>query len=369
MPLLNKSEWKEFLNKHPNAHILQDAAWGELKGGSGWEVERVVMGEVGAQILFKPLPLGYCVAYIPRGPVVPPGWEWGTDAGEYSFTPPCPPNFGGKADSPRIGGRGAEGVNGYAGDGFWAEVDAICRPRRAVFLKVEPDLWQDAAAQGHTSPPGFRPSLHNIQPARTIIISLQEGEDEILGRMKSKTRYNIRLAGRKEVVVRQSSNVEEFYETLTGTAGRAEFGIHTLEYYQRAFELFAPSGKCQLFTAEYKSQPLASVMVFARGERSWYFYGASSPEHRDLMPTYLVQWEAMRWAKEQGCTSYDLWGVPDEDFATLEDQFMERHDGLWSVYRFKRGFGGQLKRTRGPWDRVYKPTLYAAYRWWAGRGE
>jgi lipid II:glycine glycyltransferase (peptidoglycan interpeptide bridge formation enzyme) len=103
-------------------------------------------------------------------------------------------------------------------------------------------------------------------------------------------------------------------------------------------------------------------MVFQYGDRSWYFYGASSDQHRELMPTYLVQWEAMRWAKARGCRTYDLWGVPDEDFDTLEEQFMSRNDGLWGVYRFKRGFGGQLLRASGPWDRVYNPALYALYK-------
>ena len=91
---------------------------------------------------------------------------------------------------------------------------------------------------------------------------------------------------------------------------------------------------------------------------SWYFYGASGNEHRDKMPTYLLQWEAMRWAKSLGCTTYDLWGVPDEDAEKLEAEFAERRDGLWSVYRFKRGFGGRLVRSVGAWDRVYAPLRY-----------
>ena len=334
MPIINKTEWKQFLEKHPHAHILQDAVWGELKSEFGWEVEHVIVGDVGAQILLKPLPLGFSIAYIPRGPVTPPDLDW----------------------------------RSHAWEGFLAEVDAFCRKRRAILLKVEPDLWAGDPAPDRYPPPGFQPSSQTIQPPRTILISLSEDEDAILGRMKSKTRYNIRLAGRKGVVVRQSSDVEGFYKILTGTATRAEFGVHSLAYYQKVFELFVPEGKCKLFVAEYKGQPLAGVMVFARGERAWYFYGASSSEHRDLMPTYLVQWEAMCWAKEQGCTSYDLWGVPDADIDILEEHFLERRDGLWSVYRFKRGFGGELERTQGPWDRVYQPFLYRLYSWWVGRG-
>jgi lipid II:glycine glycyltransferase (peptidoglycan interpeptide bridge formation enzyme) len=87
------------------------------------------------------------------------------------------------------------------------------------------------------------------------------------------------------------------------------------------------------------------------------------------MPTYLLQWEAIRWAKARGCAEYDLWGVPDEDEETLEAQFESRHDGLWGVYRFKRGFGGQLKRAAQALDRVYNPLLYWIYLVWIKKGD
>jgi len=103
-------------------------------------------------------------------------------------------------------------------------------------------------------------------------------------------------------------------------------------------------------------------MVFASGKRAWYFYGASTNEERNRMPTYLLQWKAMLWAKKQGCTEYDLWGVPDEELETLESEFNNQSKGLWGVYRFKRGFGGELKRADNPYDRVYKPLIYMAYK-------
>jgi lipid II:glycine glycyltransferase (peptidoglycan interpeptide bridge formation enzyme) len=136
-----------------------------------------------------------------------------------------------------------------------------------------------------------------------------------------------------------------------------------LAYYQRAFELFYSVGKCELLVASFEDQPLAALMVLAQGQRAYYLFGASSNSHRNRMPTYLLQWEAIRWAKKKGCNQYDLWGIPDEDVDTLEAQFSKRSDGLWGVYRFKRGFGGQTKRSEQAWDLVYNPTLYAVYRW------
>jgi peptidoglycan pentaglycine glycine transferase (the first glycine) len=323
MPSVTLQDWTEFYEKHPGAHLLQSPAWGQLKASYGWEPVWIVREGIGAQLLFQKLPLGYQIAYLPRGPL-------GVDQ------PGSHPRW----------------------EAFQSDMDQICRERRAVFLKIEADLWED---EGCAAPPGFRISSHSIQPPRTILVSLHEPEEVILERMKSKTRYNIRLAAKKGVTVRSIDDVGIFYHLLEHTSERSEFGIHTREYYRRTYALFHQRGECQLFVAEYQEKPLASIMVFARGERCWYFYGASSREHSDLMPTYLVQWEAMRWAKRRGCRSYDLWGVPDQEESILEEDFTSRSDGLWGVYRFKRGFGGDLKRSCGPWDKAYHPLLYTAY--------
>jgi len=318
-------EWNSLLEKCPEAHILQSANWGELKSQFGWKTTRLIAGNIGAQVLFQPLPFGYHVGYIPKGPIF----------------------LDGQFDSP-------------SWELFQDKLDILCREYKTVFVKIEPDGWDDDLYK-HIRHLGYRKSGNSIQPPRTILVDLNDPEEQILARMKSKTRYNIRLAEKKEVSVKQLDNIEPFYKLLENTAGRSEFGIHTREYYQAVFDLFYPSGVCKLFIAEYQDQPLASIMVFVHGKRCWYFYGASSNEHRDRMPTYLVQWEAMRWAKEQGCVSYDLWGVPDEDQETLEKNFMERSDGLWGVYRFKRGFGGELKRSSNSLEKEYSPLLYLIY--------
>jgi peptidoglycan pentaglycine glycine transferase (the first glycine) len=327
MPSVTIQQWNEFISGCPQAHVLQSPAWGELKSQFGWESCWVIHGKLGAQILFQKVPLGYQVAYLPRGPISCEGAVF---------------------DHPDW-------------NDFQKDLDILCRERKAVFLKIEPDCWQENDSLTPVPPAGYKPSPHSIQPPRTILISLEGSEDEILARMKSKTRYNIRLAEKKGITVRQLDDVGPFYYLLENTSDRAAFGIHTKEYYQKAFELFQKSGECQLFLAEYEGLPLASIMVFLRGKRSWYFYGASSNQHRERMPTYLVQWEAIRWAKQHGCQNYDLWGVPDEDGDTLEKNFADRSDGLWGVYRFKRGFGGELKRVCGPWDRVYHPSIYFLY--------
>jgi peptidoglycan pentaglycine glycine transferase (the first glycine) len=181
--------------------------------------------------------------------------------------------------------------------------------------------------------------------------------------MKQKTRYNIRLAGRKGVTVREGDEADlpAFYHLMKVTAERDGFGIHSREYYETVHRLLVPADQGRLLLAEYEGQLLAGLVATAFGQRACYMYGASSDEHRNLMPSYLLQWEAMLWARERGCRSYDLWGVPDEDEETLEAEFAQRNDGLWGVYRFKRGFGGRVVRTIGAWDLVYAPLRYRLY--------
>jgi lipid II:glycine glycyltransferase (peptidoglycan interpeptide bridge formation enzyme) len=253
------------------------------------------------------------------------------------------------------------------GDNSWEtlapEVIGFCKHLKVAFLKIEPDLWEGL---GKPTKPyrGFITSPHSIQPLRTSIIRLDGDENSILSRMKQKTRYNINLALRKGVVVRAFTDIKLFHDLMEITGERDQFGVHNLSYYQMAYDLFHSRGGCELFLAQFDNEPLAALMVFAQGNRAWYLYGGSTNLHRDRMPNYLLQWEAMRWARMMGCTEYDLWGIPDEDELILEEKFLTRGDGLWGVYRFKRGFGGEVRRGIGPWDFVFNPILYKLYRLW-----
>lgn len=329
--IVNSDAWRQFLAAQPRVHLLQTTEWGQLKTAFGWDAIRLLSGHTGVQILFRRLPLGFSLAYLPK---------------------PLP--------------------SAYQSPDLWEEVDALCRRKRAVFLKLEPDEWQEPPSP-HPSPvsrlTGFFPSWHNIQPPRTVVVDLCGSEDDVLARMKQKTRYNIRLALKKEVTVRPWDDLAGFHRLMLVTGGRDGFGVHALQYYQRAYDLFHPAGMADLLLAEYDGRPLAALMVFARDGRAYYLYGASSDEERNRMPTYLLQWEAMRWARARGAEEYDLWGVPDADEATLEAQFEGRRDGLWGVYRFKRGFGGEVMRAHQALDRIYNPLLYRAYQWWMSRRE
>jgi len=325
MHLVNKSEWDIWLSQHMNYHILQTSQWGSLKENFGWLSFRIINEDVGAQILFRKLPLGLKIAYIPKGPIGKPSLS------------------------------------------FWTQVDELCKIQKAVFLKIEPDLWEgDPFDHWEEDQNRFLPSV-SIQPRQTIVLNLESTEEVWLNRMKQKTRYNIKLADKKDICIKESDDIETFFKIMVSTGNRDKFGIHSKQYYTNVYNQFKDSGKVLLLIAFYLDQPLAGLISFYQGYRAWYFYGASNEIERNRMPTYLLQLHAMRWAAMNGCSEYDLWGIPDENEDKLEKDFMARTDGLWGVYRFKRGFGGEIKRYHTAYDRVYNKTFYKLYQFYASR--
>jgi lipid II:glycine glycyltransferase (peptidoglycan interpeptide bridge formation enzyme) len=320
--LPSRASWDQFIARDPHGHLLQTWAWGDLKAAFGWRpvrllVERDDQWVAGAQVLYRsfgPLTLGY----VPKGPVL-------------------------ASDDPQDM------------DLLWAAIHRRSRRMRAVALKVEPEWRADDEAQAHARlrMAGFQPSSQTIQPRRTIIVDLRAEEDEILARMKPKWRYNVGLSIRKGVEVHAagSEEIERFFALMQITGERDAFGIHSLDYYRQAWELFAPVDRVRLLIASYEGAPLAGLMVYAFNGMAWYMYGASSLEQRNLMPNHQLQWRAMQWAKSVGCRQYDLWGITDTDPDDLNAE-------LAGVERFKAGFGGDVVRYVGAYDYVYIRPLY-----------
>jgi len=332
---LPPSLWDAFVAAQPAAHLLQSSRWGTLKAQFGWRVERVALerdGRIvagGAQVMLRPLPWGQTLAYVPKGPLV----DW----------------------------NDAEQVRPLL-----EAIAAVARRHRAVALKIEPDLPDDPQLAARLAGYGFRPG-HTVQPRSTIVVDLTPEPRAILARMKSKWRYNVRLAARKEVTVREGTEADlpAFQQLMEETGRRDDFAVHSGDYHAAAYRLFAPARQAVWLLAEYESKLLAGIVVFGFGDKAWYFWGASSGQHRNLMPNHALQWAAMRWARERGCRTYDLWGIPDQvgaDPAAYEDPENWGTGGLWGVYRFKRGFGGRVVCTIGAWDLVYSAVGYGLYR-------
>ena len=330
-PTLTSAVWDALIARDPRGHLLQTWAWGDLKGGFGWTPLRLAVEQdgvlvAGAQVLYRRAG-PFAIGYVPKGPAF-------------------------------------AGADEAAVDALWEALHRECRRRRALLLKVEPE-WRDEETACHDAlrARGLAPSPTTVQPRRTIIVDLQADDEALLARMKPKWRYNVRLSERKGIAVRSAGveGLDAFYALMAVTGERDTFGIHSKAYYRRALELFAPQGRVQLMLAEYEGQPVAGLMAYAFNGQAWYFYGASGNAHRERMPNHALQWRAMQWAKEEGCSQYDLWGIPDVD----EDPETAPLSG---VQRFKEGFGGEIVRYVGAYDRMYHPRLYGLLeRAWALR--
>jgi peptidoglycan pentaglycine glycine transferase (the first glycine) len=330
--------WDDFVAAHANGHILQTARWAQLKSAFGWTAQRAELRTIpspdapilgGASILFRRLPWGQKVAYVPKGPVV----DWAApDQARAVIT--MARAFGMKA--------------------------------HAALLKIEPELPDSPEVSARMAGYGFVRSAQRVQPLSTIHIDLTADEETLLSRMKPKWRYNVRLAERKGVAVREgtAADLPAIQKLMDITGERDGFGVHSTDYHAAATAIFQPTGLMTWLLAEAGGEVLAAIAVFAFGTRAWYMWGASGESGRNLMPNHALQWAAICWAKARGCMTYDLWGIPDEVGAN-PDAYVEPESwgegGLWGVYRFKQGFGGQVVRYTGAWDMPLSKPGYALY--------
>ena len=345
-PASSLSEWDAFVENHPQASFLQLSAWGKLKSAFEWSSQTVALTDgaghirAGALLLLRRI-AGLTFAYIPRGPLT----DWQDEETTRALL---------------------------------AQIDGAARQSGAAFVKIEPSLLDTPANRALLASYGFRPSPQTVQPRSTIALDISGSEDEILNRMKSKWRYNIRLAERKEVTVRagEAADLRHFQALMQTTGQRDGFSVHSFDYYRTAHELLVPRHAVYLY-AEYGGQVLAAIVVLHCGKMAWYVWGASSDAERNRMPNHALQWAAIRWAKERGVQQYDFWGIPDEigqvaqgmaDGASVPAEAMPVDvaafpaGDLWGVFRFKQGFGGMVERTVGAWDRPLNAPLYQLYR-------
>jgi lipid II:glycine glycyltransferase (peptidoglycan interpeptide bridge formation enzyme) len=320
-------------------HLLQSWRWGAFKDQFGWDTERVVVPAAGgaalAQILFR-RKAGVSIGYIPRGPVLPP-------------------------DDPS------------AAHALWALINRVARKRRALTIIVEPDQELPVLADRRLA---LAPGPAPIQPARTVKIDLADDET-LLKQMHQKTRYNVRLAQRRGVTTRFAeigdNTVAIFYQMLQDTADRNAFHIHDESYYRGFARHFGPD--MALIFAEIEGKPAASVLTAAFGDEAIYMYGASSTKDRAHGAGFLIQYEAMRWARDRGCRRYDMWGIPAHDPDTTSEASHDRIAGTtgsdWrGLYEFKTRFGGTIVRYPAPLERRYLPLLAKlARRFYRPRGE
>lgn len=325
-------DWNDFVRGSEYPTVMQSWQWGELKATTGWQphvvaIERDGAITGGALVLERPIPhVGRCLFYAPRGPVV----DW--------------------SDAPLV----REVV---------AQIRALAGDRGAIALKIDPPVpaERDEVVKLLTGE-GFRfagdddPDLGGTQPRYVMKTDLTPEPEELLASFKSKWRYNIRLAGRRGVRVREGTrdDLPRFYELLEGTAERDEFGVRSYEYFEMMYDLLEPEGMLKLFVAEFEGEVIAGDILLRMGDEAVYVYGASDRDYHKHMPNHLLQWEEMKWARSAGCTTYDFRGVSRE----VDGEPIGELGGL---NRFKRGFAAEYMEYIGEYDLVFSPTWYRVY--------
>lgn len=334
---MDAREWNAKIAALPAAHILQSWEWGQFKRATGWSAIPLTWEGAAALVLERRLTLrgldsGLCVLYVPRGPLL----DWSDTAlrervlDDLQALAKQRSAIQMKIDPEVILGRGVPGTEGASEDAVGQAVQDSLRRRGWVF------------------------SGEQIQFRNTAWLDLSGSEEAWLARMKQKGRYNVRLAERKGVQVRRGTleDLPMLYALYAATSVRDGFVIRSQSYYTALWDRFMQAGMATPLIAEVEGQMVAAVVIFHFAGRAWYLHGMSREAHRDKMPNHLLQWQAMRLAREKGCTLYDLWGAPD---------VFDESDSMWGVFRFKESLGGQVVRTLGAWDYAPRPLLYTLY--------
>lgn len=246
---------------------------------------------------------------------------------------------------------------------FLRELDAVARRRRAIVTMIEPN--GPLGLTGSYKQAGVVAGPHHIQPGRTVIVPLHQSGEDQLKQMHQKTRYTVRLADKRGVEIERAeptvANMDRFYALMEETASRNEFGIHSRAYYDGFIEAFGD--RAALMFAHYDDRDAATIIAARFGTEAIYMYGASSTTHRAHGAAFRVQYEAMRWAYEHGCTTYDLWGIPEQDPESVVSEESAgkvagtKGDDWRGLYRFKTGFGGTIVSLPPTLERRHVPLL------------
>lgn len=242
------------------------------------------------------------------------------------------------------------------------EIDRAALQHRAIMTIIEPDGPLGLA--GTLADAGVVQGPAHFQPGRTVKIPLLE-DDPLLKQMHQKTRYSVRLAQRRGVRIERCActdeTIDQFYALMLDTAERNAFGIHSRAYYADFLRTFGDDAV--LLFARVDNGQLGAVLIAAAfGSEAIYMYGASSSQNRAHGAAFLLQFEAMRWGRERGCSTYDLWGIPDHAPTTIHNDDQSKivgtkGDDMRGLYRFKTGFGGEIIAYPTSMERRHVPVL------------
>lgn len=324
----NIEEYKEFLQTNERAHFLQSPEWAKVK--TSWKNETVLALDENKKIVgslsihIRKIPVFGNIMYSPRGPV-------------------C------DIHNVKVLKDLTDGAK------------ELAKKYNAFVLKIEPDiLSSDSEFRNIVSSLDYKIKddaknfKEEIQPRYVFRLDIKgKTEDEIFKAFHEKTRYNVRLATKKGVQVRIGSkdDLKDFHKIMIETGSRDGFIIRSLEYFEKMYDEMAPK-HMQIYMAYYQDKPVAGTLEMHYGNKTWYLYGASSNEYRNVMPNYLLQWEMIKDALKRGSDIFDFRGVSG---------VVDENHPQYGLYRFKKGFNAEFTEFIGEVYIPFKPIVYKVY--------
>lgn len=305
-------------------HPLQSWKWGDFRAKTGIDVVRIGTFDnkkllSGFQLTFHQIPLSsYTVGYFPKGEM---------------------PN-----------------------EEMLTALTKIGQQKKAIFIKLEPNVIKSSSNPQSIT---FNSQLttHNLQPSPkplftkyTFCIDLTKSEEELFKNLHPKTRYNIRLAQKYGVSIKEDNSetaFNKYLELTRETARRQGFYAHNDEYHRQMWQTLSSGGIARLFTASYEGEILVTWILFLYKKVLYYPYGASSVKFKEVMASNLMMWETMRWGKLQGAHTFDLWGTPGPNPQPTDDYY--------GFHRFKLGYNPKLVEFIGTFDLVLKQPHYTFF--------
>ena len=326
----DKKAYKEFLENNERCNFQQSIEWGKVK--QAWKNEIVLSKDnegkiVGAvSVLIRKMPIFGNFMYISRGPI-------------------C--NIHDKAVLQDL----TEGLK------------LLAKKYKAFTLKWEPDIKSDdlefrkiATELGFKIKDDAKDFSEGIQPRYVFRLNLKDKtEDEIFAEFHQKTRYNIRLATKKGVVIREGKreDLKDFHKIMEITGKRDDFMIRPLSYFEKMYDELAPEHFKLMMAHTSDGEPISGIIDIIYGNKIWYLYGASSNAHRNLMPNYLLQWDMIKYSIEHKKDMYDFRGVVG---------IVDESHPQYGLYRFKKGFNAEFTEFIGELYINYKPITYKMYK-------